>query len=79
MDVNGNTILVTCGVVRVAEVRLGLGGEPEMTEWGHNDLERTITFNDLEIIQDNWNQLQEMQKWERRRKKKVSVDTVKKR
>ena len=40
------------------------GGEPQMTVYGNRDAMRVLSFCDLEIIQDNWNQLQEMRRSE---------------
>lgn len=61
---NTNTVFVwkTEGVELVAMVMEGGDGEAEMTVYGNQDGLRVLTLNDVEIIQDNWNQLQEMRK-----------------
>lgn len=44
-------------------------GEPQLQVYGNRDSLQVFSFNDLEIIQDNWNQLQEMRGWEERRRR----------
>ena len=43
----------------VAVVSEGVNG-PELTVYGNTDSLRVLTFNDLDIIMDNWNQMQEL-------------------
>ena len=55
----------------VAMVTAGEGGEAELTIYGVPNKPTVLSFNDLEIIQDNWNQLQEMRRWEDNRRKSL--------
>lgn len=49
---------VLVGVVECAEN----AEEPTMTIFGRDNGKAYLTLGDMDIIQDNWNQLQEMQK-----------------
>jgi len=46
-----------------------VGGEPQLTIYGVSNKPLVLSFNDLEIIEDNWNALQEMRGREERRRK----------
>lgn len=50
------------------------GGEPELQVFGQRDSLRWFSFCDLEIIRDNWNQLQEMRAVETLKKGEKIVD-----
>ena len=50
-----------------------VGGEAELTVYGVPNKPTVLSFNDLEIIQDNWNQLQEIMR-ELKKKIDFSID-----
>jgi hypothetical protein len=54
-----NSLAVYRGNDLVAMASEGVEG-PEVTIFGNKDSLRVLTFNDLDIIIDNWNQMQEM-------------------
>lgn len=65
LETKSNSLMVYRNHELVAVASEGLDG-PEVTVFGDNDSLRVLTFNDFEIIADNWNMMQELRAGERR-------------
>ena len=60
LDVESNSLTVFRVNCLVATVKYCGGEQPEITLFAGQDKLLTLTLGDLEIIQDNWSQLQEL-------------------
>jgi hypothetical protein len=62
IDAEGEAVVLRRGNNPVGIISLGEDGEPEFMLYGNQNGTVFLSFSDIEIAMDNWNQMQEMRR-----------------